>query len=372
MRKTIVISAVNIRKGGTLTILRDCLSYLSTIADRYRIVAIVHKKELCEYPGIEYIEMPDTIKAWGKRLWAEYVSFSKISRELDPVYLWFSLHDTTPRVKAERQAVYCQTSFPFMKAKWQDLRFDPKIVLFTLFTRFAYRVNVHRNSYLVVQQESLRKGFSRMLDLPEDKFIVAPPEISKTHVPCSTGPQKSETVFIFPATADCHKNFETACAAAELLEHELGTGRFELVLTIDGSENRYSAWLKDMWGDVRSISFGGLLKKEELYKLYGEADALVFPSRIETWGLPISEFLPTGKPMILADLPYAHETSAGSKQTAFFDHSREEDLKEKMKEVVEGKLKSFASVPERQIAEPVARSWEKMFKILLEEQRDLE
>ena len=41
--KTIVVSAVNLRKGGTLTILRDCLGYLSSLArgGGYRVVALV-------------------------------------------------------------------------------------------------------------------------------------------------------------------------------------------------------------------------------------------------------------------------------------------------------------------------------------------
>ena len=44
-KKTIVVSAVSLRKGGTLTILRDCLCYLSTLAvdGHYRIIALVHK-----------------------------------------------------------------------------------------------------------------------------------------------------------------------------------------------------------------------------------------------------------------------------------------------------------------------------------------
>ena len=48
MKKTIVVSAVSLRKGGTLTILRNCLEYLSTLAQtgECRIVALVHKKEL--------------------------------------------------------------------------------------------------------------------------------------------------------------------------------------------------------------------------------------------------------------------------------------------------------------------------------------
>ena len=35
--------------------------------------ALVHKRELADYPHIEYIEMPDVIKGWGRRLWCEYV-----------------------------------------------------------------------------------------------------------------------------------------------------------------------------------------------------------------------------------------------------------------------------------------------------------
>ena len=174
--KTIVVSAVNIRKGGTLTILRDCLSYLSTLPkDGFRVVALVHRKELVLYPGIEYQEFPDTIKSWGRRLWCEYVTMHSVSKRLAPVDLWLSLHDTTPRVKAERQAVYCQTSFPFLKWKWKDLKYDFKIVLFSLLTKYAYKVNIARNRYLVVQAQWLREGFSDMFNLSEDHFIVFPP-----------------------------------------------------------------------------------------------------------------------------------------------------------------------------------------------------
>jgi glycosyltransferase involved in cell wall biosynthesis len=35
---------------------------------------------------------------------------------------------------------------------------------------------------------------------------------------------------------------------------------------------------------------------------------VLFPSKLETWGLPISEAKALGKPLFVADLPYAHET----------------------------------------------------------------
>ena len=94
--RTIVVSAVNIRKGGTLTILRQCLEYLSLLSEtrQFRVVALVHRKSLVYYPGIEYIELPDTVKSWGRRLWCEYVTMHRISRELAPYICGFPC--TTP------------------------------------------------------------------------------------------------------------------------------------------------------------------------------------------------------------------------------------------------------------------------------------
>lgn len=366
--KTIVISAVNIRKGGTLTILRSCLEYLSKLAESgdYRIVAIVHRKELVSYPRIEYIEKPQIIKSWFRRLWCEYITMHRISKELAPVSLWLSLHDTTPRVRAERRAVYCQTSFPFLHVRWNDLRFDYKIVLFAWLTRFAYRWNIRENNYLIVQAEWLRKGFSRMFGLPEDKFVVFPPrQTEKTNVlPKSI--EHTVYTFLFAATPDCHKNFEAICQAAQLLEEEMGENRFQIILTIDGKENHYSHWLHEQWGHLSSLHFAGFMTKTELYNAYAESDCLLFPSRIETWGLPISEFATFGKPMLLANLPYAHEAAAGSRQTAFFNPENPEELKEQMKRLMTGDvslLKEVECVPAR---EPRVESWELLFNLFLQ------
>lgn len=365
-KKTIVISAVNLRKGGTLTILRDCLQYLSNLAHEYRIVAIVHKRELCDYEGIEYIEMPDVIKGWGKRLWCEYVTMRKISEELDPVYLWLSLHDTSPRVKAERQAVYCQTSFPFYRWSLRDFRMDYKIPLFAMFTKYAYKINIRSNRYLIVQQNWLREGFSRMFGLNRDKFIVAPPQRKAVEVVPDSIRNQGYT-FFYASTPDCHKNFETLCEAARLLEDEIGKEKFKVVLTLSGEENKYSRWLHGKWGDVSSIYFAGFMSKERLYGYYTAADCLVFPSKVETWGLPITEFMEASgdKPMLLSDLPYAHETASGASKVCFFNPSDPKELKERMKELIQDKCAALASVPKLDIEEPKADSWKELFEILL-------
>ena len=365
-RRNIVISAVNIRKGGTLTVLRDCLRYLSGREDLH-VTALVHKRELCDYPGIDYVEIPWSIDGWGKRLKCEYVTMKGISEELPETDLWLSLHDTTPNVKAKRQAVYCQTSFPFLKIRLRDFLMDKKIPLFAMFTKYAYRKNVHRNNYLIVQQRWLREGLSQMLHVDKSRIIVAPPAFEAPEI-TDTSAYEPIPVFLYPASPDCHKNFEELCRAAERVEKELGTGVFKVVLTIDGSENSYAAWLRKNWGNVTSIDFNGFMSKEELYAHYGKAACLVFPSRVETWGLPISEFKPTGKPMLLANLPYARESASGAAAVSFFDINDAEDLAHQMELVIRRKISNFGRIFPRTPESPYAPDWETVFALLLEDE----
>lgn len=362
VHRHIVISAVNIRKGGTLTVLRDCLRYLSTCSD-WQVTALVNNRRLCDYPGINYVEVPWSIRSWLHRLWCEYVTMNGISRGIQPVDLWFSLHDTTPRVKAKRQAVYCHTSFPFMEATWQDVKMDYKIPLFSRLTRFAYRINVRRNRYLVVQAQWMRKALSAMIHFPSDRIIVAPPAFSAPTI-IDTSAAQPAPVFIYPCTPDCHKNIEDVCNAARLLATWNGVDSFRLVLTVKGNENRYARSIYAKFGDAPFIDFHGFMSQVELYSYYGKAACLIFPSRVETWGLPISEFKGTGKPMILLDRPYSRETAAGAPRVAFVVKSPI-DIYLGMKDFIDDRTVRFKKVPPVTHIPPVAENWEELFNLLL-------
>ncbi len=364
VRKSVVVSAVNLRKGGTLTVLRDCLSYLSTRKD-LDVTAIVHSERLCHFDGIRYIEIPWSAKSWIRRLWCEYVTLHRISGQMPETDLWLSLHDTTPRVRANRQAVYCHTSFPFLETRARDWRMNPKIPLFSKFTKYAYRMFVHRNAFLVAQQNWFREGLSRITGFPSERIIVAPPRFEADQRPDNQMDLSEPPMFFYPASPDCHKNFETLCEAARLLEARIGTGRFTVRLTLSGDENRYARWIKRKWGSVASLSFAGFLTREDLFAHYAQAHCLVFPSRVETWGLPISEYMPTGKPMLLADLPYAHETASGSMKTAFFPPNDPEELADQMHRILENEYDFLSQVPGQETKPPRAENWDRLFEILL-------
>ncbi|AJW64746.1 Glycosyl transferases group 1 [Elizabethkingia miricola] len=367
MKKTIVISAVNLVEAGTLAILRDCLSYLSVLAEQheYRIVAIVYKKELALFPNIEYIETQWPKKRWINRLWYEYVSMKEISKGLAPVDLWFSLHDTTPSVMARKRAVYCHNSYSFYKWKLHDLFVAPKIAMFAIFTKYIYKTNIHKNDYLVVQQEWFRVAMSRMFGFDSSKIIVAPPHRIKSKEIIKNTEDKAVFSFIYAASPNSHKNFEVICQAVDILENHYQIKNFRVHITVDGSENKYARWLFKKWNKLNSIDFMGFVDKKTLSLCYTQSNCMIFPSKVETWGLPISEFSSYNKPMLLADLPYAHETAMGCQQVAFFNPNDFEDLSKKMKNLIQGNYSDMINVPKKELTEPVAYGWENLFKILL-------
>ncbi|MBL1407274.1 glycosyltransferase [Sphingobacterium faecale] len=365
--KTIVISAVNIVEAGTLVILRDCLHYLSQLAvdGHYRVVAVVYDQNLAKYPHVEYIETQWPKKRWINRLWYEYVSMKKVSKEIGSVYLWFSLHDVSPNIKAERRAVYCHNPFPFYTWKWRELLFAPKIVLFALFSKFIYRKNIYDNDFIVVQQLWIREAFRKMFELESDKIIVSLPANPMLNCDFGKDTSNDEYQFIYAASPNSHKNFECLCEAASLLERN-GVSGFKVLITVTGNENRYAQWLFKKWGNkVNALKWIGFQKRDDLFRLYGESNCLVFPSKAETWGLPISEFANYEKPMLLADKPYARETAAGSKYTAFFHPDRPDWLAEHMKRLIEGKRSSLAQVDRINIKQPVVNEWRTLFDLLL-------
>ena len=358
----VVISAVNIRKGGTLTVLKHCLGYLSTRND-LDVTALVHRASLCDCPGIDFIEIPWSTKSWIHRIWCEYVTMHRISRRLQHPTLWLSLHDTTPNVIAQSQAVYCHNSFFMLHILARDWVMNPKIPLFALFTKWIYKVNAGRNKYLVVQQDWMRMSLSRALRFPKDRIILSPASFVARDIE-DRSQEEAVPVFFYPSSPDCHKNIETACCAAQLLERRQGKGRFKLILTIDGTENRYAKWLWKKYSKVESIVFYGYMTEEEMYRHYSKASCLVFCSRVETWGLPISEFKQSGKPMILPDLPYAWETASGAKSVRFFPCLSAYSLTAAMSDLLDGAAR-FKPVPVRNYAKPFAASWDEMFEIIL-------
>lgn len=366
--RTIVISAVNLIEGGTYTILCQCLSYIvsSDLVNEFEFVVLVNNKTMFDYDKLTFLEFPKAKQHWINRIFYEYFYFKKLAKKYKP-YLWLSLHDITPSLSnVERIATYMHNPSPFDHLSIKRIMYyGYKYILFAIFYRYLYRLNIHKNTFCIVQQQWLREAFSKMYHVDPNKIIVAHPT---QNIDIKLGPIRSTTneqyTFFFPSFPRPFKNIEVICMAAELLEKH-GITNFRVKLTIDGSELRYAKWIVKRYKHLETVEFIGLQSKEEMRRLYDSTDCLIFPSYLETWGLPISEFKIYGRPMIIADKPYAHETAAGSGQVAFFNTESPEELSSLMKNAMDGDLSIFKTVIDNPLQQPYASNWEELFVILL-------
>ena len=357
----IVISGINLFEAGPLSIFYDCLDCIidQGLYKNYKIIAFVHKKELFEkYVGyVSLIELPKSRNSYIFRLYYEYIFFNRWSKG-KKIDVWLSLHDITPNVNAKRLYTYCHNPSPFMKKDLRKIKYSFTYVAFSFLYKYLYRINIHKANAVIVQQEWIRNEFKKMF--PVRKVIVAKPNISVDYnFNNNISKLNDKPIFIFSSYPRFYKNFEVICKACKLLENL----RFEVWLTLDGSENSYSKDLVIKYGSVRNIKWLGLQTRDKVFELYNKADYLLFPSLLETWGLPISEFKCTGKGVVLADLPYAHETLGNYDKAVFFNPQDEVELSRIIKDIIENDS-VFQRVRIKNVDSPYAENWVQLFDMI--------
>jgi glycosyltransferase involved in cell wall biosynthesis len=364
--KRLVISAVNCTEGGILSVLQDCVaSACGAYGNEWEIIVLVNRKELVSSSVAKVLEFPLSKQSWSSRFKHEWLYFNRLSKRLDPD-VWLSLHDMTPIVQARRRVVYCHNALPFYAFRIKDALMDWKLGLFCIFYGWLYSINIRSNDFVVVQQDWIRSEFQRRYNVRN--VIVAHPEGLNWDAGGKTAPF-SETNspyfrFCYPTLPRLFKNVEVACEAARLL-YESGRHDFELVLTMDGTENAYSRHIRKRFGYLPNILLVGRLNREDVFDLYRRSDCLIFPSKLETWGLPITEFKATKRPILVADLPYAQETIGNYDKVGYFPPNDAETLAELMVEVMEGKFISIGRHAAKQISAPYASSWMELWKLIL-------
>ncbi|MDH7446369.1 glycosyltransferase [Aquimarina sp. 2201CG14-23] len=370
MKKKIVISAINFDSGGPLSIMQDCLSELSrNHTSDYEIIALVNSKKLYEISNIEYIEFPLSKKNWIFRLYYEYIFFYFLSIKIKPDF-WLSMHDMTPNVRCKNRFVYCHNPTPFYKAYKKDIFKNTKTFLFSSFYKYLYRINIKKNKYVIVQQDWIRKEFRKFWQLKN--VLVAYPkvklfnfeEVFNENPPI---PKKNKIkTFFYPSFPRPFKNFEIICKAYSLLPQKY-QDNCKVNLTIDETLNSYSKNIVEEYSNFKGINFLGLLSRKQVYEYYNISDCLIFPSKLETWGLPITEFKATSKPMFLTKESYAKETVGEYKDVSFFDINSPEELRDLIIDFIDDTI-IYEGNKENKVEEPYTNGWPQLLnKILINE-----
>lgn len=160
----------------------------------------------------------------------------------------------------------------------------------------------------VVQTPTMRRLLAQVLPTPGADIAVWPYAASQPPLPRNgTATTAGGAEFIYAASGDAHKNHRRLVQAWVLLAREgLRPG---LHLTFDGAAYPGLAAFVDAQRHEHGLAISnlGTLPHAELLDRYRSVDALIYPSLLESFGLPLIEAVAAGLPVIAAELDYVRD-----------------------------------------------------------------
>ena len=127
------------------------------------------------------------------------------------------------------------------------------------------------------------------------------------------------------------KNLKTVLKALYLLKQD----GLNAKLTILGDLREDNKKLIDRLGLTKEITYKSKLPRKQLIQALNNADIGIAPSEYEGFGFPLVEMIATGLPVIVSDKASLPELAGNA--GLIFNSDDSNDLKEKMKELVENK-----------------------------------
>ena len=327
----IMVFDVPAESGGALSVLNDFYNeFKANKTNNY--IFIISKPELEETENIKVIRFPWVKKSWLHRIYFDNFIANKIIKKfkVDEV---LSLQNIIIPHTDIYQTVYIHNSLPFV-----DYRFSitENILLWTyqnILSRIIYNSVIKANK-VIVQTEWMKKACVAKLKVSETKIEVIPPKINIVVKKYFEPKHDSLTTFFYPASGVMFKNHKLIIEACLKLE-EAGIINYRVILTLNGNENKNILTLfKKVKESKLPISFIGNISREQVFDYYSKS-TLLFPSYVETVGLPLIEAKIHKTPILASDCPFSHEILDGYKKVNFFDPFSIESLYQKLRQLVE-------------------------------------
>lgn len=292
-----IVNATALDRSGALGIL--CQFVENIPEDNWQwLIFVSDKISLCALQPNVRIEPITGVKSMCKRLWWDAFGLNIWLKKnfIEPIAC-ISLQNTGIRVSKKNipHFIYYHQSIPFFKYSWNIMKVEHHTFWFYKYIYPIFvRLFLRKNTRIFVQLDFIKKGFVRKYHHSADNIEVFSPSVI---IPLKNEridlPQDNLNLF-FPATPHFYKNHRIIIKAVNGVSQLV-----KLYLTIEPSN----------YG--KNVECLGIIPYDKVCAMYNSCDALLFPSYIETYGLPLLEAAMVGLPILAADLPYAREVLSG-------------------------------------------------------------
>lgn len=192
---------------------------------------------------------------------------------------------------------------------------------------YAYYIKamLKNATHVAIQTEVMKKRFYGRFHYPLDKIGVYFPDYhyqnSEICDNCDISFNKDYYHFIFPGTANAYKEHITIVKALEVIAKiDLSLcKRIRVHFTLAEDEREDLIQLIKKCNLKECFCFHGTMPQKQLMSMYKSSLGLLFPSVIESVGLPLIEVASLGLPVVANNVDFVHEVLCNYEGVAYME-----------------------------------------------------
>lgn len=318
----IMVFDVPAESGGALSVLHEFYNEFK-LDQENEYIFVLSLPVLKETSNIKVLRFPWIKKSWVHRIYFDHIIAPKLIKKhkVDKV---LSLQNIIiPHTKVY-QSVFVHNALPFTEYEI-SIKENKKLWFYQNIIGKNIMNSIKRADHVIVQTNWMKKKCIEQLKVSREKIEVKPPKISIEVKERFKKTKESMSTFFYPAGGSIYKNHKLIIDACLALKEE-GINDYKVIFTLKGDENGHIAYLYNIVEkNELPIKFIGSLPREEVFDFYTKS-TLIFPSYVETVGLPLLEAKMHETPIIASNCEFAHEILDGYEKVSFFDPFNERDL----------------------------------------------
>lgn len=347
--KVIVVNNPAAKNGGALTILKDFLKKTKNLKCSNRFYVFTCLEELKKYETEKLKVIVIEKQGFINRIYWDNYGLKKNLR-INNIFpdLFISLQNTGVNIDKEvPQIIYYHQLLSIVDLKWNP--FDKEERIFWLYKNiypFFVKQYLSRVKKVIVQTDCVKEMFLKKFDFKPENIKLIRPKVKQIDIKKIKDIPKEKIRIFYPAAPLIYKNHIIIIEALEKLKEEFPEleKKMECVFTFSSQDN---ANLYQIIKDKKIeniVKLVGTLSYEQVLEYYKSSDLLVFPSYLETFGLPLLEAQNFEIKILTVDLPYSREAAGEYSNIRFIDKTNFIEWKEEIKKAyieIIGRVSNF-------------------------------
>lgn len=325
----IVVINTAASNGGALSVLLDFYNYLIETKDKNEWVFILSDHYIQETENIKVIVNKKVKSNWINRLKWELYDGKKFINNLNPDVV-FSMQNTISRGIKCPTTIYLHQSIPFQTVKKFSFfhKKERKLAFYQYVIGYIIKNSLKRTDKVIVQTNWIKEAIIKSTKIDSKRICKISPTINNIDAKVEEDYLK-EKIFFYPASAAIYKNHQCIVEAVKKLNNQ-GISNFKVLFTLDFSYREILNINQDI---EDKIIFLGNISRNEVIDKYRKS-VLVFPSYIETFGLPLLEAYMVGSFILASECEFSKEILKEYNNVKYFDPFSSDELSELMKNII--------------------------------------